>query len=94
MKRTIDLEFITPLFSHGATDQPEIRPASIRGQLHAWFRIMGGDIEAERRVFGGIKHKKADTRTMPSHMETMASHVVVRVSDVNGRVKKNANIAT
>ena len=66
MKRTIDLEFITPLFSHGATDQPEIRPASIRGQLHAWFRIMGGDIEAERRVFGGIRQCKANPQTMPS----------------------------
>ena len=88
MTRTIDLEFITPLFSHGATDMPEIRPASIRGQLHAWFRIVGGDIEAERRVFGGIKQKKADSHIMPSHMETTASKIVVRVSDIVGRVKK------
>lgn len=87
MKRTIDLEFITPLFSHGATDQPEIRPASIRGQLHAWFRIMGGDIEAERRVFGGIRQCKANPQTMPSQGKTLASHVVVRVSDVDGRVR-------
>lgn len=87
MKRTIDLEFITPLFSHGATDQPEIRPASIRGQLHAWFRILGGDIEAERHVFGGIKQGKASRQEMPSQRETLASRVVVRVSDVDGRVK-------
>ena len=84
MTRTIDLEFITPLFSHGATDAPEIRPASIRGQLHAWFRIVGGDIEAERRVFGGIKQKKADPRVMKSHMDTMASKIVVRVSGITG----------
>ena len=88
MTRTIDLEFITPLFSHGATDAPEIRPASIRGQLHAWFRIVGGDIEAERRVFGGIKHKNADPKTMPSHMKTTASPVIVRVSGLKARVKK------
>lgn len=88
MKRIIDLEFITPLFSHGATDQPEIRPASIRGQLHAWFRILGGDIEAERRVFGGIKQGKADSRKMPSKGETLASHVVVRVSNVEGRIRE------
>lgn len=87
MKRTIDLEFITPLFSHGATDQPEIRPASIRGQLHAWFRILGGDIEAERRVFGGIRLGRANPQTMPSQGMTLASHVVVRVSDVDGRVR-------
>lgn len=87
MKRIIDLEFITPLFSHGATDQPEIRPASIRGQLHAWFRILGGDIEAERRVFGGIKQERANQTTMPSQGKTLASCVVVRVSDVDGRIK-------
>ena len=87
MKRTIELEFITPLFSHGATDQPEIRPASIRGQLHAWFRILGGDIEAERRVFGGIRQGKASPQKMPSQGKTLASRVVVRVSDVDGRVK-------
>lgn len=88
MKRVIDLEFITPMFSHGATDQPEIRSASIRGQLHAWFRILGGDIEAERRVFGGIKQRNADSGMMPSHEKTLASRVVVRVSDVNGRARE------
>lgn len=87
MNRTIDIEFITPLFSHGATDLPEIRPASIRGQLHAWFRIVGGDIEAERRVFGGIKQKNADSRRMPSKEEAMASKIVVRVCNVDGRVR-------
>jgi len=87
MKRIIDLEFITPLFSHGATDQPEIRPASLRGQLHAWFRIVGGNIEAERRVFGGIRQGIANPQTMPSQGKTLASRVVVRVSDVDGRIK-------
>lgn len=88
MNRTIDLEFITPLFSHGATDLPEVRAASIRGQLHAWFRIVGGNIEAERRVFGGIKQGKADPKRMPNQGETKASKIVVRVSDVVGRVKE------
>ena len=88
MKRTIDLEFITPLFSHGATDLPEIRPASIRGQLHAWFRILGGKIEAERRIFGGIKQRKADSGIMPSKEETLASKVVVRVCEVQGQIRE------
>ena len=88
MNRTIDIEFITPLFSHGATDLPEIRPASIRGQFHAWFRIVGGDIESERRVFGGIKQKNADLQKMPSREKTMASRVVIRVSNVSGQVRE------
>jgi len=88
MNRTIDIEFITPLFSHGATDGPEIRPASIRGQLHAWFRLLGGDIEAERRVFGGIKQGKADSRRMSSCKETKASTIVVRVCDIQGQIRE------
>jgi len=88
MNRTIDIEFITPLFSHGATDDPEIRPASIRGQLHTWFRLLGGDIEAERRVFGGIRQGKADPRRMPSCKETKASKMVVRVCDVQGQIRE------
>ena len=92
MKRTIDLEFITPLFSHGATDLPEIRPASIRGQLHAWFRILGGDIETERRIFGGIKQGKADSQIMPSKYETLASKIVVRVCDVQGQVQEQPTL--
>lgn len=85
MKREIDLTFITPLFSHGATDIPEIRAASIRGMLHHWFRIVGGTIEAERRIFGGIKQSKA---RFTGHDETHASKLVVRVSDVKGCIIK------
>lgn len=83
MNRTIRLEFITPLFSHGATDAPEVRAPSIRGQLHDWFRILGGDIVAERRVFGGIRQGRFG---FDGHDKTMASAVVVRVSDVHGGV--------
>ena len=82
MNRTIDFEFITPLFSHGATDDPEVRPSSIRGALHEWFRLLGGDIVSERRVFGGIKQKNA---TYKDHNVTAASSVVVRVADVKGK---------
>lgn len=83
MNRTIRLEFITPLFSHGATDAPEVRAPSIRGQLHDWFRILGGDIVAERRVFGGVRQGRAGFN---GHDKTMDSAVVVRVSDVRGSV--------
>ena len=83
MNRTIDLNFITPLFSHGATDEPEIRSASIRGMLHEWFRLLGGDIVSERRVFGGIKQAKAGYK---DHEVTKASPIVVRVADVKGMV--------
>jgi hypothetical protein len=65
---TFRLEFITPLFSRGAYDnRPEIRPASIRGQLHWWFRALGGTYTDEKSIFGGV------------HSGATASKVVVRV---------------
>jgi CRISPR/Cas system CMR-associated protein Cmr1 (group 7 of RAMP superfamily) len=68
------IEFITPLFSRGAYEQyPEIRPPSIRGQLHHWFRLVGGDAAAEKAVFGGV------------HGGASASRVVIRVAEVGGR---------
>jgi len=71
------LTFITPLFSKGSyEDRPEIRPSSIRGQLHWWFRALGGNYDDEKSVFGGI------------HRGTRASKVVVRVSQVAGRARE------
>ncbi len=65
------LRFITPLFSKGAyEDKPEFRAASIRGQLHWWFRALGGTPEMEREVFGSIK-------------PVQASKVIVRTQELH-----------
>jgi CRISPR/Cas system CMR-associated protein Cmr1 (group 7 of RAMP superfamily) len=64
--------FTTPLFSRGVFDTPEIRPPSIRGQLHWWFRALGGRYEDEKAVFGGV------------HQDAAASKVVIRVSGISG----------
>lgn len=44
IKQTYTLDIITPCFCGGAnaSEQAEIRPASIRGQLRWWFRVLGG----------------------------------------------------
>lgn len=68
------LTFITPLFSRGAFEDPEIRPASIRGQLHWWFRATGGRYAGEKAVFGGV------------HNGAAASRVMVRCGSVEGKV--------
>lgn len=78
MNWNIRLTFITPLFSHGASVEPEIRSASIRGMLHHWFRLVGGGIEMERAVFGGIENKQRHP-----DWQAAASKVVVRVSDIS-----------
>jgi hypothetical protein len=71
------LEFITPLFSRGAyEDRPEIRAASIRGQLHWWFRALGGRPADENAIFGSV------------HGGATASKIVVRVSSVVGTTQR------
>jgi hypothetical protein len=74
--KTFHISFITPLFSKGSYEhRPEIRPASIRGQLHWWFRVLGGSYNDEKKVFGGI------------HNGTVASPIVIRISQQNGKVE-------
>lgn len=68
--RTIryELKFTTPAFVAGSDQNvPEIRPASLRGALRWWFRVLGGTPEAEKALFGGV------------HDGTVASRVVLRV---------------
>lgn len=70
------LTFITPAFLAGANqNSPEVRAPSIRGALRWWFRVLGGTIEEEKALFGGV------------HEGTVASAVRVRV--VPGGVGKN-----
>jgi len=81
MNTTLSLEFITPLFSKGFYDDlPEVRSPSIRGQLHWWFRATGGRYEDEKAIFGGV------------HGSAVASKVVVRVIDVQGRKDQRATL--
>ena len=82
MHYTAKLVFLTPCFSHGSTDAPEVRAASIRGMLHHWFRILGGSATQERLVFGGINFG----RNSP-FQDDSAGKVVVRVRhDTNADV--------
>lgn len=86
MNHCVKITFIAPCFSHGATDAPEVRPASIRGMLHHWFRLLGGTFEQERAVFGGVKIKDSPFRDS-------ASKVVVRVRhDPNVDIKSLATL--
>lgn len=70
------LTFITPLFSKGSyEDRPEVRAASIRGQLHWWFRALGGKPLDENIIFGSIQ-------------PVQASKIVVRVGNVQGQTRE------
>lgn len=53
--RTYHIEFLTPCFCGGADPaHAELRPSAIRGQLHWWFRALGGSPAEEQTVFGGV----------------------------------------
>ncbi len=70
IRRTYDIEFLTPCFCAGAEQtHAELRAASIRGQLRWWFRCLGGSPAEEREVFGGV-HGKNPT----------ASYLAIRVT--------------
>jgi hypothetical protein len=75
------ITFLTPLFSKGSyDDRPEIRPPSIRGQLHWWFRALGYSYADEMNLFGGV------------HGGAKASRVVVRVGGIDGTTGEVATL--
>jgi hypothetical protein len=81
MNESYRLRFITPLFCYGAyDDRPEVRPSSIRGQLHWWLRILGASATRERALFGSVHKNFGGT-----NLKAAASRVVVRVSGVEGK---------
>ncbi|GAB6078509.1 type III-B CRISPR module RAMP protein Cmr1 [Hydrogenobaculum acidophilum] len=48
----VKCKVLTPLFMKGADQQAELRTQSINGILRWWFRVLGGSLEDERRLFG------------------------------------------
>lgn len=67
----LNLETVTPAFLGNARQQPEFRPASVRGELRYWLRaLVGGGIgdadleqlhQFETSVFGNTDHGSAVT---------------------------------
>jgi hypothetical protein len=84
-----DIEVLTPLFNRGAyQDTPEIRVPSIRGMARWWFRALGGSVDEEKLVFGGMKKFGQQYAK-----NVMASQLVFRVSQVRTH-RANPNPAT
>jgi hypothetical protein len=90
---TFRLTFITPLFSKGAyDDRPEVRAASIRGQLHWWHRALGGDAAMERALFGSVHAEFGVKRGEKA--PARASRVVVRTGGLTVPAKAPPDAAT
>jgi CRISPR type III-B/RAMP module RAMP protein Cmr1 len=80
MKRvSYPFEVITPALAGGAQpkQRAEIRPASIRGQLRWWFRVLGGF----KSQSGSVRSREAEVFGSISNDSPHASKLVVRVSN-------------
>lgn len=78
MKRaTFHFEVLTPAIAGGAQpkQKAEIRPASIRGQLRWWFRVLGG-FQAQT---GNVRAREAEVFGSIEDGDPKASKLVVRV---------------
>lgn len=69
------IELLTPCFCAGVDAKaPELRAASVRGQLRFWTRVINGTGKPEYSLFGGIKGK---AHGYPD--EAVASVIILRV---------------
>lgn len=88
--RQAHLKLITPCFCAGADQQrAEIRVPSIRGQLRWWFRVLGGNQEQERKVFGGISSQCEDSQPVASNVRLRVAEVKNIIGNENDLPKTN-----
>ena len=81
--QSYSLEVITPCFCGGAepSQRAEIRPASIRGQLRWWFRVLGGFKslprqpveEQEAMIFGSTAGDEGQAGLLTVRVKTTAA---------------------
>ncbi|MFZ8846858.1 MAG: type III-B CRISPR module RAMP protein Cmr1 [Candidatus Hydrothermia bacterium] len=96
MMRTFSLKckVITPLFMGGANQQAELRTQSINGLLRWWFRIAGGSIEDEKRLFGwaGEKSNQGLVRIFIKNFDELQKNKFSKDFDNEGRVRQDKGI--
>jgi CRISPR type III-B/RAMP module RAMP protein Cmr1 len=78
-RSSFSFEVLTPAIAGGANPKmrAEIRPASIRGQLHWWFRTLGGF----KMQTGPVRSREAEIFGSVAKNDAKASRLVIRVSN-------------
>lgn len=76
---TREFTFLTAAFPHGAyqslgANKPDLRGASIKGELRWWYDAIFNNRTAEDQLFGGLKNPMQGTKAAPE-----SSRVIVRV---------------
>jgi len=92
MKReTFPIEIITPCFCVGADQsKAEIRPASIRGQLRWWFRLVDHDPKHEAQIFGSVAgDEDCGSAAVSIRVRDFQASSVWQVPEVNQNTPQN-----
>jgi CRISPR type III-B/RAMP module RAMP protein Cmr1 len=107
IRQSYQIEIITPCFCAGGDQsQAEIRPASIRGQLRWWFRLISRDPQEEAAIFGAVSgdnegsssalsvrvssFKPGPKWNVPSINQIMPENYVWHYASVSGTTVKGA----
>jgi CRISPR-associated protein Cmr1 len=85
---------ITPLFMGGANQQAELRTQSINGLLRWWFRVAGGSIEDEKRIFGwaGETSNQGLVRIFIKDFDELQKEKFSKEFDNEGKVRQDRGI--
>jgi len=85
---------ITPLFMGGANQQAELRTQSINGLFRWWFRVVGGSIEDEKRLFGwaGEKSNQGLVRIFIKDFDKLQKDKFSKEFDNKGKVRQDRGI--
>lgn len=88
IKRTFNIEFITPCYCSGANQkESELRAASIRGKLRWWFRLLGGSPDQEAKVFGSVDKESGSSSSINIRVEEKRSgdHIIREIDKTLNR---------
>jgi CRISPR-associated protein Cmr1 len=90
----VECKVITPLFMGGAYQQTELRTQSINGLLRWWFRIAGGSLEDEKRIFGwaGETSNQGLVRIFIKDFDRLQKEKFSKEFDDKGRVRQDKGI--
>jgi len=87
-------KIVTPLFMGGASQQAELRTQSINGVLRWWFRVAGGSLEDEKRIFGwaGETSNQGIVRIFVKNFDSLQKNKFSKEFDDKGRVRQDRGI--
>ena len=87
-------KIITPLFMGGADFNPELRTQSINGILRWWFRVAGGNIKDEKRLFGWASDQSNQglVRLFIKDFDKLKTEIFSKEFDQKGNVRNDSGL--